>query len=49
MFNIGRGRFGLPPVVFNLLVINVVMWLVVQLAMGTKNPAVKSALPVCIL
>ncbi len=34
----------MPPVVFNLLVINVVMWLVVQLAILTKNPLMNSVL-----
>ena len=34
----------MPPVVFNLLVINVVMWLVGMLVMLTKNPAMNAVL-----
>jgi membrane associated rhomboid family serine protease len=44
MQNVWRGRFGLPPVVFNLLIINVAAWLVVQLAILTKNPPLNAVL-----
>ncbi|MDR2883257.1 MAG: rhomboid family intramembrane serine protease [Alistipes sp.] len=38
MFNSGRVRYGLPPVVQNLLIANVVLWVVTWMTMQTYNP-----------
>jgi membrane associated rhomboid family serine protease len=37
-----REKFGMPPVVFYLLTINTALWLLVRLAIFTKNPAMNA-------
>jgi membrane associated rhomboid family serine protease len=38
MFNTRNNRWGLPPVVQSLLIANILMWLIVAIALKTRNP-----------
>lgn len=42
--NVRFSRWGMPPMTQNLLIANVVVWLVVQLAMFTENTAINDVL-----